>query len=461
MGEIFRHEPPAHTLEFTGERWTTAAHGQIEIEHIHRYLLARDFSRGKDVLDIACGEGYGTALLAQVARSVIGVDIDGPTVSHAATQYIRPNLHYVAGDARAIPLATASIDVVISFETLEHFAEQEMFLAELRRVMRPGGLLVISTPDSDVYSPVGAGANTYHLRELSREEFVAFLSRDFRHVIVSSQRALVGSAIVPRNLSRGQSPAVTFERRDDRHLERSDGLPRAVYLLACASDQSIAAPVGPSLYIHSPDADQPERGEALAEIRRQADRQADQIVKLARERDAVLAAVESARQDLADREAEIARLGNAVSHAEEDMWQRAGAAETMQAEITLLRDALSEAEGRLRHNAEDTVRIRAEIAELHRTVDQAMRTVEDAATMQAEIASLEGALATARRVGRAALDAMANGQAAAVPAERPVGWWQVLRRMFDFQQPRASQSDLPNRSAPRQVGKALPARAPR
>lgn len=146
MGEIFRHELPEKPLEFTGERWTTAARGQIEIEHLHRYLLARDFARGKDVLDIACGEGYGTALLAQVAHRVIGVDIDRPTVAHAATQYVRANLHYVTGDARGIPLASASVDLVVSFETLEHFAEQEMFLAEVRRVLRPGGLLVISTP---------------------------------------------------------------------------------------------------------------------------------------------------------------------------------------------------------------------------------------------------------------------------------------------------------------------------
>src|ERR1700693_1804642 len=113
MGEIFRHEPPANELEFTGERWTSAARGQIEIEHLHRYLLARDFCHGKDVLDIACGEGYETALLAQVAPRVIGVDIDRSTLAHAAGQYVRSNLRYVAGDARAIPVATASVDTIV------------------------------------------------------------------------------------------------------------------------------------------------------------------------------------------------------------------------------------------------------------------------------------------------------------------------------------------------------------
>src|SRR5437763_4277161 len=128
MGEIFRQEAPARPLEFTGERWTSAAHGQIELEHLHRYLLARDVCRGKDVLDIACGEGYGSALLAQVARHVIGVDIDCPSIAHAAVEYARANLHYVAGDATRVPLAAASFDVVVSFETLEHFAGQEAFL---------------------------------------------------------------------------------------------------------------------------------------------------------------------------------------------------------------------------------------------------------------------------------------------------------------------------------------------
>jgi SAM-dependent methyltransferase len=455
MGEIFRHEPPAQELEFTGERWTSAAHGQIEIEHLHRYLLARDLCHGKDVLDIACGEGYGTALLAQVARRVTGIDIDRPTLAHAAAQYVRPNLRYVAGDARAIPVATASVDTVVSFETLEHFAEQDAFLLEVHRVSRTGGLLVISTPDCDVYSPVGAGANAYHLRELSREEFVAVLSRRFRHVAVSAQRALVGSAIIPRYPEPALATAVTFERRDDRHLERSDGLPRAVYLLACASDHPIAAPVGPSLYIHSPEADSVE---ASAEIARLA----DQLADLARARDAAQAMAEAARQATAGVESEIARLRDALSLAEEDMWQRAGAAETMRAEIATLNGALSEAERRLREDAEEAARIRAEIGGMRLMLEGAMRAAEDAATMQAEIASLQSALATARQVGRAALEALARGHAVLAPVPDPAGWRQLLRRMFAWSRRRsASKANPPAQSSPAQLGEALPARAPR
>ena len=254
MGEIFSWKRAAHALDFTGERWTSAVGGRIEFEHLHRYLFARDLCHGKDVLDVACGEGYGAALLGGVARRVFGVDIDRSSISHAGAEYSRPNLHYVAGDARRIPLAGGSIDVAVSFETFEHFAEQETFLAELRRVLRPDGLLVISTPDSEVYSPIGGPANPYHVRELSRQEFVAALSNHFPHVVMMAQRPLIGSAIVPCT-DVASAPPVTYERRDEIHFERSPGLPRGLYLMACASQQPIAGPPGTSLYIHSSQVD--------------------------------------------------------------------------------------------------------------------------------------------------------------------------------------------------------------
>src|SRR3954464_2713972 len=480
MGEIFRQEAPARPLEFTGERWTSAAHGQIEIEHLHRYLLARDWCRGKDVLDIACGEGYGTALLAQVAGRVIGVDVDPATVAHAATQYARANLRYIAGDARSIPLAAASVDVVVSFETLEHFAEQEAFLVEIRRVMRPDGVLVISTPDSDVYSPVGGAANTYHLRELSREEFGRLLLQHFRHATVSAQRALVGSALMPGGAGPGLSGPVTFERRDDRHIERSDELPRGVYLLACASDRPITAPAGPSLYIHSHQADQAEaeldfahlqaeRDHALAEIGRQA----VHIAELTHARDAATAAagsvrgeLEMARQTAAAMQAEIARLRGALAQAEEAMWQRAGAAETMQAEIAALRETLSEVEHQLRRDAEEAVRIRADTAEARQTVAEALQAAEDGAVkvrgLEAEIAALESALRTARQVGRAALDAMAARQPEAVAVKTPDASWQMIRRLLGLRsRRRLGPSSAVASVSPASLGEDLPARAAR
>src|ERR1700682_6369257 len=187
---------PETPLEWTGERLTTATEGQVEIEHLHRYFLARALCRGLDVLDVAAGEGYGTALLAQVARSVIGVEVSTEAVAHAAAAYRGPNLRFLEGDARSLPLDDASVDAVVSLETIEHVYEHDQFLAEVRRVLRPGGRFIASSPPRAVYSPSGSSANPYHVRELSRAEFSALLRHFFAHVRILGQRAMLGSAIV-------------------------------------------------------------------------------------------------------------------------------------------------------------------------------------------------------------------------------------------------------------------------
>jgi ubiquinone/menaquinone biosynthesis C-methylase UbiE len=232
MGEIFKYERSAAPLEFTGERLTTAVGGQVELEHIHRYLMARTLCRGKDVLDIASGEGYGAAIVAQVAHGVIGVDVDHGTVAHAARSYKRPNLRFVQGDARRIPLPEASVDVVTSFETLEHFVEHEDFFREVNRILRPEGFLLISTPDCDVCSPSGRAANPFHLRELSREEFVSQLSAHFPAVSVFRQRPLVGCLIAKASTEPASDHLVIYDKRDESFFEENTGLTRAPYLIA-------------------------------------------------------------------------------------------------------------------------------------------------------------------------------------------------------------------------------------
>ena len=224
----------------------------MQIEHYHRYLFARSLVAGLDVLDVASGEGYGSALLAQVARPVIGVEHSGPTVRGAAGNFPRPNLHFLQGDARALPLADACADAVVSFETIEHFDRQDDFLREVRRVLRPDGSFIVSTPDRDIYSPAGTPANPFHVRELSRSEFTSLLHGTFRHVQVMQQRALIGSALLADTGS--PAPPLVFDRRGDTHFEACIGLPRAPYLIAVASDRE-PPPLPPSLYIDRGDLD--------------------------------------------------------------------------------------------------------------------------------------------------------------------------------------------------------------
>jgi SAM-dependent methyltransferase len=265
MGEIFRRETAEHPEPFTGERLTTAIGGQVQIEHYHRYLFARSRVAGLDVLDVASGEGYGSALLAQVARSVVGVENSEPTVHGAAANFPRSNLRFVRADARVLPLADACVDAVVSFETIEHFDRQDEFLREVRRVLRPDGMFIVSTPDRDVYSPAGSAANPYHVHELTRLEFATLLRGAFQHVQMTHQRALIGSALLSETGS--SAPPLVFDRRGDTHFEACIGLPRSPYVVAVASDRE-PPPLPPSLYIDRGDVgvDQMRIGELAGQL---------------------------------------------------------------------------------------------------------------------------------------------------------------------------------------------------
>jgi SAM-dependent methyltransferase len=185
-------------LEFTGERFIPGAQGPIWIEHWHRYHFAAPWAHGKRVLDIACGEGYGSALLARHARAVTGVDVSPAAVEHARNAYAGvPRLEFLQGSCAAIPLPDASIDFAVSFETIEHIHEQSEFLAELARVLAPDGVLLLSSPDKAEYGDRRAYANEYHVRELYRDELAALVQARFPHVRWFAQKPTFFSVIAP------------------------------------------------------------------------------------------------------------------------------------------------------------------------------------------------------------------------------------------------------------------------
>lgn len=186
---------PTH-LEFTGERFTPECEREIWYEHWHRYVFAREFARGKRVLDAACGEGYGSALLASVAQNVLGVDIADEAITHACSRYAAlPNLRFERGDCTALAVAPESFDLIVSFETLEHVHAQEQLLAGFACALAPAGLLLISSPDKHAYSEVSGFRNEFHVRELYRDELLALLRPRFPHVRLYGQKLLFQSAI--------------------------------------------------------------------------------------------------------------------------------------------------------------------------------------------------------------------------------------------------------------------------
>ena len=251
LGELFRRHRPEHPLSWTGERLVTDINGPIENEHLHRYLLAREFCRGKAVLDVASGEGYGTALLAQVAQRATGLEIDADSVCHAAHAYPAGNLCYLRGEASRLPFPADSFDTVVSFETLEHIPDQELFLAEIQRVLRPDGLLIISTPDTEIYSGPGTSVNPFHVRELTRAEFESLLQCSFSNVIISRQRAFSGSVIIPEPLESIAGEARIFEQRDADTFEAHREFSRAPFLIAIGANVNIPPPTGLSIFMQA------------------------------------------------------------------------------------------------------------------------------------------------------------------------------------------------------------------
>jgi SAM-dependent methyltransferase len=179
------------------------AHPRIFWEHVGRYRFARRFAPGKRTLDIACGEGYGAASLQKAgASNVIGVDISPQACEQARVKY---GLDARTGDAQAIPLADRSVDLVVSFETIEHVANPAAFLDECARVLEPDGTLIVSTPNRPVYSPDGT-SNPFHQLELDEEEFLTLLRSRFQNITLFSQFPQAAPWWSLRSLAAERSP---------------------------------------------------------------------------------------------------------------------------------------------------------------------------------------------------------------------------------------------------------------
>jgi ubiquinone/menaquinone biosynthesis C-methylase UbiE len=172
----------------TGERLDNFQMNETILEHLHRYALTLELITDKDILDIASGEGYGSNLMAKKAKSVVGVDLSAEAVSAAKTKYQRPNLNFKIGDATQLDFENGSFDVVVSFETIEHHDQHEKMLSEIKRILKPDGILIISTPDKLRYTDIPKYNNPFHIKELYAEEFKSLIAQYFDHHVFIGQR---------------------------------------------------------------------------------------------------------------------------------------------------------------------------------------------------------------------------------------------------------------------------------
>jgi ubiquinone/menaquinone biosynthesis C-methylase UbiE len=166
----------------------------IDSEHRARYHFGAQVVAGKEVLDASCGVGYGIEIMARAgAKAVTGVDISAETIAVAKERFGRHAAALVEADLRELPFVDDSFDVVVSFETIEHVEEPEKALAELHRVLRPDGVLVISSPNPDGY----VGNNEHHIHEFRPAELREVVGGLLKNLAGFRQDAWLGSAIRP------------------------------------------------------------------------------------------------------------------------------------------------------------------------------------------------------------------------------------------------------------------------
>lgn len=218
-------------MEFTGERLIPNLNfsAAFYYEHMIRYLFAVHFAKGKTVLDVGCGEGYGSNLLSShgKAKKVFGIDIDPASIKHAKKHYVSKSVHYAVDSAETLStIKDKSIDLVVCFELIEHIKDQKACFKNIKRVLKKGGVMIVSTPNKHVY-PKG---NPFHLKELYPHEFRTLVSSFFKnsqtlyqsfHMAQVLQPATKSTTAVLKNMftvDSTQSYTVPSEEKKEEYL---------------------------------------------------------------------------------------------------------------------------------------------------------------------------------------------------------------------------------------------------
>ena len=229
---------------FTGERFIPGIEDdKLQVEHYQRYMSVRNLVKDKVVLDAACGEGYGSHIIASVARDVTGIDIDRATIDRAKVTYGKQhNLHFLQGSIADIPIENESVDVVVSFETIEHVSEriQHRFLNEIERVLKKDGILIMSTPNKKIYSDLFGYKNQFHIKEFYHNEFLSFLHEKFMYVKLFNQAFQVVSLL---NACEGNGGEIAY------YTDNQDYIQNGKYYIAVASNISVNTDLFASVYI--------------------------------------------------------------------------------------------------------------------------------------------------------------------------------------------------------------------
>jgi O-antigen biosynthesis protein len=321
---------------------------QTALEHVLRYEFATELCRGKVVLDLACGDGYGSALMARTAERVTGIDIDDETVESARAHYARlANVDFRTGDAHSIDIPDASIDLVVAFEMIEHVTDPAQVLSEISRVLRSDGIMIISTPNAPENPDNLPGANPFHLHAFDNESLDALLAGHFEY------RGYLGQRIVAAGALWTESPAAgppTSGDLDPLGVRDALARQRPTYLVAVASnDKPVEFDAGVRWTLDDADGLIAERIQFWKEARkayerervaaRQLEEKTNQYAGLEQtQREAGRAAID-AQSEVARLRSEVARLRSALELATSEAERSGQEAEYFRVEAISLREA--------------------------------------------------------------------------------------------------------------------------
>jgi SAM-dependent methyltransferase len=219
--------------EFTGERVIPGeVNPDLWAEHFSRYVFAARFASAKQVLDIGCGAGYGTAELAKHASATVGIDVAVDALNYARSHY--PNVRFEQAPASALPFADQSFDLITAFEVIEHLNDWRQLLAEARRVMRHNGTFFVSTPNKSYYAESRSqdGPNPFHVHEFEYNEFTTALREFFPSVTIYLQNWNQSLTFTPG----GFTPVADSTTALDATLESTESNPEEAhfFLAACS-----------------------------------------------------------------------------------------------------------------------------------------------------------------------------------------------------------------------------------
>ena len=378
-------------LEFTGERVVPGlVDPNLFNEHLARYRFAARFAEGRRVLDAGCGSGYGAAELANAA-TVVAMDVSAEAMDHALREFSRPGVHFLQGACESLPFADASFDLVVAFEVIEHLERWREMLAEACRVLRPSGVLLVSTPNKAWYaeSRASAGPNPYHVREFEYAEFEAALKAAFPHVHLWSQNHSEAIAFVP-----------ALPSADGVLNAPADAVPEHAHFFLAACSRSPIADTRSFAWLPSAGNVLRERQRHIALLESElAQKNAwlaeavDSLAKVQKEHDSVLAELQDRNAWAGSLNGELDVARAAVSRMESEAAVRLDWIRGLEAQIRDLESQLARGRAeneRQRRENDDQETIIAERTRWAQSLDEELRRVrEDLQGLRAELQALE------------------------------------------------------------------------